>query len=189
MKTRSVPLPVACLSFQLAIAAEPAPPAAPAAPPPAKLSPYAEGMAAVAAGDPKLAESCFTKALQQDPNNANARYQLGEVRKNASSIASKGRENKFGGVMIEKIQLDKATLQESLDYLASLVSKASKDQVASNFILEDPKNALGTKEVTLKLNNVPAKAVLQYILTQVDGRARFDEHAIVVSPRPGSAGS
>jgi len=179
MKTRSVLLSVACLSFQLAAAEPAAPPA------PAKLSPYAEGMAAIAAGDPKLAEACFTKALQQDPNNANARYQLGEVKRNAASISAKGREMKFGGVVIEKIQLDKATVQESLDYLASLVNKESKDQVSANFILDDPKNTLTNKEVTLKLNKVPAKAILQYILTQADAKARFDEHAIVVSPRGG----
>lgn len=181
MKTRSVLLSVACLTFQFATAAEPAAPAAPA-----KLSPYAEGMAAIEAGDAKLAEASFTKALQQNPNDANARYQLNEVRRNATAIAAKGREAKFGGVMIEKIQLDKATLQESLEYLASLVKKESKDQVDANIVLDDPKSALATKEITLQLNKVPAKAVLQYILSQVDAKARFDEHAIVVSPRNGA---
>ncbi|BCU76609.1 hypothetical protein [Luteolibacter sp. LG18] len=185
MKTPLVLLPVACLAFQFAAAADSAPPAP--AKPAATLTPYQEGMAAVAAGDPVLAEASFNKALKQDPNNANARFQLGEVQRNAASIAAKGREMKFGSVMIEKIQLDKAKPQEALDYLGTLVGKGSKDTIAANFILDDPKSMLATKEITLKLANLPARAVLDYILGQIGAKARFDEHAIVVTPKPGAS--
>lgn len=146
-------------------------------------SAYQQGMAAVAAGDPVTAEAWFTKALQQDPNNANARYQLLETRKNADSIAAKGRAAKFGAVVVPKVQFDAASLEDSLAALATLVSKASKDQVSPNFILDDPKKTLASKSITISLNNIPAKAALEYILSQAGAKARFDEHAIVVSSR------
>lgn len=154
-----------------------------AEPAPAPASAYQQGLMAVAAGDPAKAEACFTKALQQDPNNANARYQLIEVRKNAESIAAKGRASKFGAVMIPNIQLDGATLEESLTVLGKMVTRESKDQVTPNFVTDDPQAKLASKTITLKLSNVPARAALDYILSQVGAKARFDEHAIVVSAR------
>jgi hypothetical protein len=171
---------IACLSVVLftvhsaVMAAEPAV---------ATPSAYQQGLLAVAAGDPVKAEACFTKALQQDPNNANARYQLIEVKKNAASISAKGRAAKFGAVMVPSIQLDGATLEESLTVLGKMVARESKDQVTPNFVTDDPQSKLASKTISLKLNNIPAKAALEYILTQVGAKARFDEHAIVVSAR------
>jgi len=146
-------------------------------------SAYQQGMSAVAAGDPVTAEACFKRALQQDPNNANARYQLLETKKNAASIAAKGRAAKFGAVVVPKVQFNSASLEDSLAALGTLVTKASKDEVSPNFILEDPNKTLASKTVTISLNNIPAKAALEYILTQAGAKARFDEHAIVVSSR------
>lgn len=174
MKTCITILSVGFLALQPnAIAAEPKA-AAPA-------SAYQQGMSAVAAGDPVTAEACFTRALQQDPNNANARYQLLETRKNAATIAAKGRAAKFGAVVVPKVQFDSASLEDSLAALGTLVTKASKDQVSPNFILEDPKKTLASKTISISLTNIPAKAALEYILTQAGAKARFDEHAIVVT--------
>lgn len=175
MKSHIACLSIAMLSMQSALmAADPAQ---------ASPSAYQQGMIAIAAGDPATAEACFTKALQQDPNNANARYQLIEVKKNAASIAAKGRAAKFGSVMIPSIQLDGATLEESLSVLGKMVSRESKDQVSPNFVTDDPQSTLASKTITLKLTNIPARAALDYILSQVGARARFDEHAIVISAR------
>lgn len=175
MKAHLVCLSVALFSVHSAVmAAEPAV---------ATPSAYQQGLLAVAAGDPVKAEACLTLALQQDPNNANARYQLIEVRKNAASISAKGRASKFGAVVIPSIQLDGATLGESLTVLGKMVSRESKDQVTPNFVTEDPESKLASKTINLKLNNIPAKAALEYILTQAGAKARYDEHAIVVSAR------
>jgi hypothetical protein len=175
MKTCISILSVGILALQPIASAEEPKAAAPSA--------YQQGMSAVAAGDPVTAEASFTRALQQDPNNANARYQLLETRKNAASIAAKGRAAKFGAVVVPKVQFDSATLEDSLAALGTLVTKASKDQVTPNFILEDPNKTLSSKTITITLNNIPAKAALEYILTQAGAKARFDEHAIVVSTR------
>jgi len=176
MKTRS-----ALVSLALVLAQ----PFAAAAEPPAKPAPslYQQGLAAVEAGDPVLAEACFTKALQQDPNNANAKVMLDEVKRNAPSIAAKGREAKFGRVMIPSLQLDGATVKESVEVIAKLVARETKDQISANFIVDDPKGSLDAKTITLKLTNIPAKAALEYVLSQVGAKARFDEHAIVIVPR------
>jgi hypothetical protein len=56
-------------------------------------------------------------------------------------------------------------------------------QVMTNFILQDPKNALAEAKITLVLKNTPARGVLQYLLAQANAKARYDEHAIVIMPK------
>lgn len=53
----------------------------------------------------------------------------------------------------------------------------------TNFILQDPKNALAEAKITLVLKNTPARGVLQYLLAQANAKARYDEHAIVIMPK------
>lgn len=179
MKTRLALVTCALVMTQaLANAAEP--------PPATSASLYQQGIAAVDAGDPLAARTFFTQALKADPNNANARFQLMEVQKNASSIASKGREIKFGKVPIEKLLLDGASLREALDVISKQVSIGSKEEISPNFIIQDEKGLFASKQITLRLNGVPAKAALEYVLSQAGGKARFDEHAIVITPRGGS---
>lgn len=148
----------------------------------AEKSSYQQGLDAVKAGNPEEAKMFFQKALKENPNNAHARVQLGEVTKNSASIAAKGREAKFGKVMLDKVALDKASLGESLELLSTMVTKKTNNEIAPNFILEDPKGSLADRTITLQVTGLPAKAVLQYILDQAGAKARFDEHAIVIQP-------
>jgi tetratricopeptide (TPR) repeat protein len=144
---------------------------------------YQKGLAAEKAGDPAAAKNFYTEALKADPKNANARFSLGQLKLNSGSIAAKGREAKFGAVVIPVFQLDAATLKESLDAFSTIIEKQSKDEVTPNFVIEDPKNLLGERKISLNLKNMPAQAVMKYLLDQTGAKARYDEHAVVVSPR------
>jgi tetratricopeptide (TPR) repeat protein len=144
---------------------------------------YRQGLAAEQAGDPTAAQKAYTEALRVNPNNANARYSLGQLKLTAPAIAAKGREAKFGAVMIPELKLQAATLQESLDALRVIVEKQSKEEVTPNFIIEDPKNQLAAAKISLNLKSMPAKAVMQYLMEQSGAKARYDEHAIVISPK------
>ena len=37
--------------------------------------------------------------------------------------------------------------------------------------------------INLRLNSIPAETVLRYIVDQANGTIRYDDHAIVISPR------
>jgi len=143
---------------------------------------YHQGQAAEKAGDPVTAEKAYTAALKADPTHANSRYALGQLKLNSGSIAAKGREAKFATVIIPAFNLDAATLQEAIDALSVLVEKQSKNAVAPNFVIQDPKKQLAEVKISLKLKSMPAKAVLQYLLEQSGAKARYDEHAIVIMP-------
>lgn len=144
---------------------------------------YRQGLAAEKAGDPAAARSAYAQALRIHPNHANARFRLGELKIHAPAIAAKGREAKFGAVMVPEFRVDGASLQECLDALGIIVSKESKDEVSPNFVMQDPQNRLADAKISLSLKRVPASAVIKYLLDESKAKARFDEHAIVISPK------
>ena len=85
--------------------------------------------------------------------------------------------------MIPKVNLVKATVQESLDMLAVQIERESKQKVIPNFIVQDPTGAFKNRVINLRLNRVPAETLLRYIIEQAGGIIRYDDHAIVISPR------
>ena len=64
-----------------------------------------------------------------------------------------------------------------------IVEKESKGEVTPNFVIEDPKGQLTTQKISLNLKNMPAKAVLKYLTDQTGAKVRYDQHAVVISPR------
>lgn len=144
---------------------------------------YQKGLTAEKAGDPAAARNFYTEALKLDPKNPNATYSLGQLKLTAPGIATKGREAKFGALVVPVFQLDQATLQEALTGLGVIVEKESKGEVTPNFVIEDPKGQLTTQKISLNLKNMPAKAVLKYLTDQTGAKVRYDQHAVVISPR------
>lgn len=165
---------VACTLVSPAFAQTPAPTAD---------SLYKQGQAAEKAGDPVAANEFYKNALKADPTNANVRYSIGQLKLNSPAIAAKGREAKFGAVMIPVFQLDQATLQEALDALSLIIEKQSKNEVIPNFVVEDPKKLLATQKISLNLKNTPSRGVLKYLLDQTNAKVRYDEHAVVIIAR------
>ena len=149
-------------------------------PPPSAESLYQKGLAAEKSGDPVAAANFYKNALKTNPNHANARYSIGQLKIHAPAIAAKGREEKFGAVMIPLFQLDQATIQEAITALGILIEKQSKSEVTPNFIIEDPKKILTDQKISLNLKNMPAKAVMKYLNEQTGTKARYDEHAVVI---------
>ncbi len=144
---------------------------------------YQKGQAAEKANDPAAAKDAYTQALKTDPANAQARYSLGQLRITGPALEAKGREEKFGSVMIPLYQLDNASLKEALDALGIMVEKESKDQVTPNFVIEDPKKVLAEQKISINLKNTPARGIMKYLTDQVGAKVRYDEHAVVVIPK------
>jgi tetratricopeptide (TPR) repeat protein len=144
---------------------------------------YRQGLAAEKAGDPVAARTAYAEAIRLQPGHANARYRLGELRLNSPAIAARGREAKFGAVMVPEFRVEEASLKECLEALEVIVSKQSKEAVSPNFIVQDPKQQLAAAKISLNLKSMPASGVLRYLLEQTGAKARHDEHAIVIAPK------
>ena len=145
---------------------------------------YRKGIAAEKAGDPVAAKSAYEAALKANPKHADARYKLGQVKIHSKSIAAKGNKAKFDPVIIPEIKLADASFQESVELLRLMVEKESKGKVNPNFIINDPKGKLSGVKVNLVLRNMPAQAVMKYLLEQSGASARYDKYAIIISPGP-----
>lgn len=143
---------------------------------------YKQGQTAEQAGDPIAAKQAYTSALKIDPNFAKARFSLGQLKIHGKEIAARGREAKFGAVVIPVFQLDGATLQEALGALGTQVEKESKDQVAPNFVVQDPKGLLADTKISMNVKAMPARGIIKYITDQARAKVRYDEHAIVIVP-------
>lgn len=150
---------------------------------PSAESLYQKGLAAEKSGDPVAASGFYHHALKTDPNHANARYSIGQLRINAPAIAAKGREAKFGAVMIPLFQLDQATVQEAITALGVMIEKQSKAELTPNFVIEDPKKVLTDQKISILLKNMPVKAILKYLTDQTGTKVRYDEHAVVIVAR------
>jgi tetratricopeptide (TPR) repeat protein len=144
---------------------------------------YQKGLAAEKAGEPETAIAAYKAVLMLVPGHANATYRAGQVKINAKSIKSAATEAKIGAVMIPLYQLDKATVQDAIELLSIKMEKETNGEIAPNFIIEDPKNKLENAQVTMNLKNIPVKNILEYLLTQTNTKARFDEHAVVILAR------
>jgi tetratricopeptide (TPR) repeat protein len=144
---------------------------------------FRRGVAAEQAGDPATARKSYEEALRVNPRHANARFRIGELKKTAPAIAARGREARIGAVVVPLIQLEEASLQESIEALGMMIEKESGGEVAPNFVIQDPQGRLSAAKITLNLKGVPTKGVLDYILTQAGAKVRYDEHAVVITPR------
>lgn len=143
---------------------------------------YRSGVAAEQAGDPNSAKAAYTQALRQNPSHANARFRLAQLRTTSPQIAAKGRELKVGQVMLPQVAFEDATLEEAIAALTTMLEKESKGEVNPNFVIQDPKDKLADKRITLRLKNIPARGALQHILAQAGARVTYDEFAIVITP-------
>lgn len=144
---------------------------------------YQKGLAAEKASDPVAAAEHFRNALKLDPRHANARFSLGQLKITSGAMAAKGREAKFGSVTIPAFRLNEASLQEALEAFSLIIEKESSEEVTPNFVIQDPKNLLAQRKVSLELKNMPSQAVMKYLMDQTGAKARYDEHAVVITPR------
>lgn len=143
---------------------------------------YKQGLIAVNEGNVTAAETAFKEVLRLQPGNANARYQLNELKQNQGSIAARARARKLSEYTIAQIDFSKTEFSEAIAALSLLVEEQSEGKFAPNFMIQDPSGSLGSREVTLQVKSVPAKAVFEMLLKQAGAIAKYEEHAIVIRP-------
>jgi hypothetical protein len=149
---------------------------------------YQQGLTAMNAGQYNLAETSFRGVLKLYPTHPQARKKLNYIRSNQNTLETGQRKKEMRKVVIPKVDIDKASLQEALDVLSAHIKQASRSKTSPNFIVQDRSGGFTGKVVTLNLSNVPADTLLKYIVDQVGGVAKFDSHAIIIKPRAKSGG-
>lgn len=149
------------------------------APTPSPATLYQAGINAKNQGDIANAEK-YLKAAHA-AKHPHAAFQLGLLTANRAAILGKNRQRALSTIRIEKIDFEDATVSECLDFITA-AAKKQKPDFAPNFVLRDPKKSFAEKTITLELSNVPATAVLDFILSTAEATATYQEHAILIRP-------
>jgi len=144
---------------------------------------YKMGLIAVNEGNFNLAKQSFREVLKLYPTHPQARRQLTNITANRNTLEIGRRKATLKKVIIPQVNLEKETLREALDMLREQVKRESKGKVKPNFIVQDRTGGFKGRTVTLQLNRVPAETLLRYIVDQANGNIRYDNHAIVITPR------
>lgn len=138
-----------------------------------------DAVRAYSAGDYTTAKSLFESLLAENPRNAAAQSYL-------KMIAAKQREGTsleatLKKVVIPKVDLHDATVQESVAFVAQHVKDLTKGKQIVNVVwLVPPADTNNT--VTLSLENVPATEVLQYIADIAKLKLEYDPMALKIKP-------
>ena len=143
---------------------------------------YEAGLKAKAAGDIDKSRQYFQAALKLDPRNANATYQLKNLP--VAKMAEVTRKNALSTIILPQVRIEQSTLGDALSGFTLLVEAEAPDAVP-NIVVQDPQKLLEGSVITLNVKGVPAKGVLDFILSQAGAQAKFEEYAIIVTPRPG----
>jgi hypothetical protein len=143
---------------------------------------YRQGLIAIEQGNASEGEQYLRASLKLQPDNPNAKYQLTQLMLNRDAIVAKKRELTLNKIIIPQVDYSDATLSECLESLTAIINEQTAKKFTPNFIVRDPDNEFKGKLVTLKLNNLPATAILKYILASTNGRVIYEEHAVVIAP-------
>jgi tetratricopeptide (TPR) repeat protein len=147
---------------------------------------YRQGLEAEKTGDVTAARTAYQQALRINPRHANSQYRLGELKNEGAGVAAKGRQAKFGQTIIPQFAIEDVSLSEGLEALRVAMEKADPAN-PPNFVLQDPDNKLAKARISFVLKGVPAKAILEYLLSQSGAVATYDEYAVIIRP-PGLPG-
>jgi len=148
---------------------------------------YKQGLAAAKQGDAVKARAMLNEALRLRPDHPYARFELGRLKGADSTMAAKQRAAKLAAVTVT-VHFEEVEFSDALAALGIMVEKKTKEKngednaFTPNFMIQDKSGQLAKSEVTLQLKGVPANKVMDFMLQQVGGNARYDEHAIIIRP-------
>ena len=139
---------------------------------------YQQGRAAFYRGDQELALSLLTQVAAAAPNHTDTQNMLRMLKANQKQNVSTLKKD-YGGVMLQKLDMQDVTLTEALDGLRVLSKNASAGKVTPNIIVKGA--GLGEKKLSLALANIPLTEAIEYIAQLTGTQARYEKHAVVLS--------
>lgn len=143
---------------------------------------YIRSLTAIKEGQVQKAEQYLRAILNAQPNHPQARYQLAQLMTNRAAIAARARQLPMEKIIIDEVDYSDASLSECLASLTAMIQEKTNKTFTPNFVVKDPNDQLKDQRITLKLSKIPASQLLKYINDNSHSKAKYEEHAIVISP-------
>lgn len=143
---------------------------------------FQQGEAALEQGNLATARSAYTQALRLNPQHGNARFRLLSLKDVAGEAKVKIKKRQLAKIRLKQVNFEDTPLREVLQDLGVMIEQASEEEFIPNFVLDDSSSGIADNKINLRLRNIPASAVLDYVLSQGKARAVWSEHAIAIRP-------
>lgn len=144
---------------------------------------YKQAEQAYKDGDVKGAKSALRNVFAIDRSHGPAYALALKLKGNGNDFKIKARQRQLAAVILPIVDFGEMPLSDALRFFSKLVEETSKDKVIPNFVIHDKNNTLKDIPVTLKMKNVPANVVLEYLMNLSNATAKFDQYAISIKPR------
>lgn len=146
---------------------------------------YNKGIA-LKAFDPDKAVLHFKEVLQLEPRHSKAQYELNYIRTNREKILKEKQSRKvaasFQKMKFAVVDFSQEPLVDVIDTLYAYMDRDYGKDHGVNLILKDPQDKIKQKMITLRLKNIPAPALLDYIVQQAGASYKYGQYAIEIFP-------
>lgn len=130
-------------------------------------------------GDWNTAIDLADRILARQPNHFATRDLRARVVNQQQRAAKTAARGKLAAITIENIDFDGVELRDVLEFLRRRTAEAE-----INFVVVDPTGQLNEREITgLRLRNVPATVVLEYLAEAAEATVQYRAHDVVLRPR------
>ena len=143
---------------------------------------YQLGKKAYYSGDYLTAKRHLLAVLSANPRHTPSQALVHSIRQMEQKSGSLVFRKRLEQTILKKVDFNKATLTEVLEFLRYKAREQGDGELAPNFVLKAPAGYGDSKHVTLRLQNVPLSAVLKYVGEQTGTRFKYERHAIVGTP-------
>ncbi len=134
-------------------------------------------------GNMKVAREAINSALALNGRHAHSIALAKQMKLRGNYSVLKRRKRIFESIIIPLIDVSEVSLKDALGDLAKSVETQSKGKVIPNFVIHDKKQKFKNVSINMKLKNVPAGEILNYILRSSGAKSDFGKYTITVAPR------
>ena len=144
---------------------------------------YKIGIEALNSGDLAKAEKYLSAVVKASPTHGNAKLGLIKVKESRSTKKNTKSKDQFADITIKKIDLVDMPFKEAVEAFGIIVDNNNGDVGPPNISIIDRQNKFANKNITINLENIPAKGVFDYILDTAGATANYGEYIIDIRPR------
>ena len=147
---------------------------------------FEEGKAAFNAGQLEIAREKLAYVNSKAPDHIPTRAMLAQIEAALGPNNTLLRKT-YEKVILPRVEFADVTVNEAMQAVRALSLKATDNKMAPNVIVKDPE--IGTRIITLNLQNVPVTEVINYVAQLSGGHVTYDKTAVVITslanaPRP-----
>lgn len=133
-------------------------------------------------GDLVKTQQALQRSLALNPQHGPSYALAIKTRQNRAKFGIQARQRELAKVILPEIDFNDLPFEDVLRDLNDLIEQTTDGVVTPNMVLIDKNDSIKQKKVTLKMKQVPATVVLDYVLNIAGATAKYDQYSITIRP-------